>query len=198
MTRERSQDFQVSQATLEHCMANLLDSVAIFNSLLLIKRDPEAQVRDSLLYTPRVAARVPVRDKSPFSPAGLKLEESMYLKHQLPDMARPNRLQRHAPLLAKRANLAPPPALEVARRNVDPQVPQCLCTQVTVVRALDTGIWIIPLGVGLDALSRQAHNFPEQLDDLVLCHAIFARELEDMGKTSSISSCSVEILDRDI
>jgi hypothetical protein len=36
------------------------------------------------------------------------------------------------------------------------------------------------------------------LDDLVLCHAIFARELEDMGEASSITRCGVEILDRDV
>lgn len=158
-------------------MTSSVNSVAIFSGLFLIKRDPATQVRDSLSYMPRGMVRVPMRDKTPFLQRDSSLRKACTSNISSKTSARqafPNRLQRHAPLLAKRANLAPPPALEVARRNIDPQVPQRLCAQVTVVWALDTGIWIIPLSVGLDTLRRQAHNFSEQLDDLVLCHAIFA------------------------
>lgn len=71
-------------------MASFIDPAAAFNGLFLIKRDPETQVRDSLLYMPRGMVRVPMRDKTPFSPARLKLEESTYLKHQFQDISPPS------------------------------------------------------------------------------------------------------------
>jgi hypothetical protein len=71
-------------------MTSSANSVATFSGLFLIKRDPATQVRDSLLYMPRGMVRVPMRDKTPFSPARLKLEESMYLKHHFQDISPPS------------------------------------------------------------------------------------------------------------
>lgn len=67
---------------------------------------------------------------------------------------------------------------------------------MAIIWPLHAGVWIVALGVGLNVGNGQAHDVSKVLADLVLCHFVFARELERPGKRLAIPR--VEVLGRHI
>jgi hypothetical protein len=80
-------------------------------------------------------------------------------------------------LLSESPHLAPPPAHEILRRDIDAQLAQRPRRQVAVVRPLNGGVGVVALRVGRHALERKAHDLREQLAHLPLGVPILGREL---------------------
>lgn len=58
--------------------------------------------------------------------------------------------------VSKSPKLPSPPSHEILGRHVNAQVFQCLGTEVTIVRPLDTCIRVVPFRVGLDPVDGQS------------------------------------------
>lgn len=77
-------------------------------------------------------------------------------------------------LLAECANLTSPPAVEILGRNIDTDVLQGLGAQVAVIWPLHTGVRIVALGIRLDAIDVETHDFSEDLAYLIFGVLVFA------------------------
>lgn len=106
-------------------------------------------------------------------------------------VASAQRPQQRDGLLSKGTYLSPPPCGKVACRHVNAQVLQSLCAQVAVVRPLRRGAGVVALRVGLDARYRQSHYLAKVLADVVLCHDILARELQDPGQALPLARIEI-------
>lgn len=81
-------------------------------------------------------------------------------------------------LFPKGPYLPSPPAPKVLGRHTDPDIAKGTRAQMTIVRTLHAGIWIIPFGVWLNSSYGKPHNFSKYLTNLVFCEFVLASELQ--------------------
>ena len=81
--------------------------------------------------------------------------------------------------LPESPRLSPPEAREVHCSSVDSQILQGLSRKMAIIRPLHSCPGIVALGIRFHAIQRQAHDFAEQLADLVFRELVFGGELKD-------------------
>lgn len=59
-------------------------------------------------------------------------------------------MRRFRGLLSEGANFPAPPICKAASRNINPQVPETFGAEMTVIRPLHAGIWVVAFRAGLN------------------------------------------------
>lgn len=93
--------------------------------------------------------------------------------------------------MTESTKLSTPPTQKITRANVDAQLLQRLGAKVAIVRSLHRSVGIVALGVWHNVVSRHAQDAPKELANLVLCHLVLARKLQDLGEAALVGSFDV-------
>jgi hypothetical protein len=85
-------------------------------------------------------------------------------------------------LLPKRSYPPSPPSLKIHRTGIDPQFPQSLARQMTIIRSLHASLGIITLCICNHLIEGRAHDIGKKLADLVFREPVFGGEMKDFGE----------------